>query len=748
MGQALPDNSLSGLPRPWKVPVLWSVVLLSYAVLVYGQIVQGVAAMWVTDTAWALSAAVTTFGCFRAALQSRHEDRTAWLLFGCAFASWLLGQLIWNWQELIVGDSVPFPSASDAFFTAFGVISIAALFALRDPQPALRMTARNIANFGLIICSLAVAMVTALYEPVAATDHSIAYLTIAFIESMSIISAFVLSVYFLWSHRWGAHTNVLMLVVLSYAVHGSISLFYVHSLIVSSFGASHYLNVGWIMAMGLQHWASCEQVAVARSTHTLSSDALFARERRVEALLPGLLLLSLVLAAAAFHRHLTPRVLWIDIVLLGLFAVILLARESWMYARERRLKTLLHSSSAQVEQAQQTLAATLDELRATEERLRLAASAGNVGLFERDLVTGKVTYSTHYKRQLGYQALEMDDTLDEWKLRVHPDDVDKVMAKVNEAIATPGKELRIEHRLRHRNGRYCWFLAQATIRRADDGTPLAIVGSHVDITRLKQTEQALRDSEARYRELAAQLEVRVTERTAQLQDAYVELESFAYAVSHDLKAPLRAIDGYSHLLAESAREKLSPEEHAYVERLRQSALRMAALIDGLLAYSRVERRELHVVEVRLREVIDEALIEREPTLSGRNLVLSCEIPDVTLFVDREALSIVMRNLIDNAMKFTRRQASPAIDIRANVQDAHVYIEVRDNGIGFDLAYHDKIFNIFHRLDASTEYEGTGVGLALARKAVQRMDGRLWAHSTLGRGATFCVELPIGAPSQR
>jgi PAS domain S-box-containing protein len=725
------------------VPAAWSVALLIYSVLIYGQIVQGVSAMWVTDIAWTLSAAVTTFGCFRAALRSRNEDRTAWLLFGCAFGCWLLGQLIWDWQELVLAYSVPFPSASDAFFTAFGIISIAALFALRDPLPALRMTARNVGNFGLIICSLAVAMLTALYEPMIATDRTLAYVTIALIEATSIISAFVFSVYFLWSHRWGTHTNVLTLVVLSYAVHGSITLFYVHSLIISEFGASHYLNAAWILAMGLQHWASCEQVHVARGAATISSDALFARERRVEALLPGLLLLALVVAAAAFHEHLTPRVLRINIVLIGLFAIILLARESWMYSRERRLKSLLQSSTAQVDEAQRTLEATLAELRATEERLRLTASAGNVGLFEHDLLTGKVSYSSHYKRQLGWEDADIGDTLDEWNQRVHGDDRDKVVAEVDEAITVPGKEIRVEHRLRHRNGHYRWFLAQATVRRAENGEPLAVVGSQVDITRLKKTEQALRDSEARYRELAAQLEVRVTERTAQLQDAYLELEGFAYAVSHDLKAPLRAIDGYSHLLEQSAREKLSPEEHAYVERLRTSALRMAALIDGLLAYSRVERRELHIVEVKLDEIINEALVEQEPILANRHLSLTCEVPEVTLFVDREALLIVMRNLIDNSVKFTRRQASPMLDIQASVRDGRVTIEVRDNGIGFDPAYHDKIFTIFNRLDASTEYEGTGAGLALARKAVQRMNGRLWATSELGQGATFFVEIPIG-----
>jgi PAS domain-containing protein len=235
-------------------------------------------------------------------------------------------------------------------------------------------------------------------------------------------------VYFLWSHRWGAHTFVLTLIVLSYAVHGATSLLYVHSLLVSEFGASHYLNIAWIASMGLQHWASAEQTRLSRASIVIPTETIFARERRVEALLPGLLLLALVAAAATFHENLTPRVLGINGVLLGLFALTMLARESWMYARERRLKTLLDQSSAEVDKARGMLAATLDELRATEEKLALAASAGNVGLFEHDLRNERVYYSTNWKRQLGYTAQEISDSAEEWRHRVHPQDYEKVVA--------------------------------------------------------------------------------------------------------------------------------------------------------------------------------------------------------------------------------------------------------------------------------------------------------------------------------
>ena len=127
--------------------------------------------------------------------------------------------------------------------------------------------------------------------------------------------------------------------------------------------------------------------------------------------------------------------------------------------------------------------------------------------------------------------------------------------------------------------------------------------------------------------------------------------------------------------------------------------------------------------------------------------MNCEIPDLVIHVDREALLIVMRNLLDNALKFTRKQPQPRIDICVTTNERVATIAVSDNGIGFDPAYHDQIFSIFNRLHSDGEYEGTGVGLALARKAVQRMNGQIWAKSALGEGATFFIELPLGFREQ-
>jgi PAS domain S-box-containing protein len=732
----------SGALRFRTVPIAWALFVLTYAITIYGGFVEERRAIWITNLAWTFGSLIAALGSLQAARVLSGYLRSTWLMFGLAFLSWFIGQLIWNFTELIERRPVPFPSLSDVFYTGFGFLSIAAIWNLRRPLIARGLTARNLGNLGLILLSLAVAIVTALFEPIAERNHSLGYVTVALVESLAIILAFVLAVYFLWSHRWGDITAPLILLVSGYAVHGAIALLYIHALIVNDYGPSHHLNFAWLLAFGFQHWASQEQVRIADGTAYLSAEVFASRERRLEALLPGLLLLLLVGAAVTFRDHLTPRVLAIDAALLTMFALVLLLRESWMYARESRLKSLLDHSNLEFEQLKAKLEAMRRELREAEEALRLAGTAG-VGLFEWNLHTNQVRYSAEWKRQLGYENNEVADGFEEWQSRIHPDDYERTLGTLREIIRDPRDDVQVETRLRHRDGHYIWVLTQASVRADSTGNAISLLGSHVDISRLKETEAALRESEARYRDLAGQLEQRVQERTAQLQDAYRELEGFAYAVSHDLKAPLRAIDGFSHLLVESAAAKLSATEREYVERVRRGALRMAALIDGLLAYSRVERRELHESEVYLPDLIDYVLAEHELDLKKHEFTVNREIESLTLHVDRDALLIVLRNLLDNAIKFARDVQQPRIDLRAQSEDDEVTIEVQDNGIGFDQIYHDQIFSIFQRLHRNEDYEGTGIGLALARKAAQRLNGRLWARSAPEKGATFCVVLPMG-----
>jgi signal transduction histidine kinase len=261
------------------------------------------------------------------------------------------------------------------------------------------------------------------------------------------------------------------------------------------------------------------------------------------------------------------------------------------------------------------------------------------------------------------------------------------------------------------------------------------------VTDRSLTEARLRESEQRYRQLSVDLEGRVAQRTAQLENKNRELETFAYAVSHDLKAPLRGIDGYSSLLLDSSEDKLDQEEKLFLQNIRQAVGHMSQLIEDLLAYSRLERSPSIREDVNLAAIIEEMLSERQLEIEARPVSLHLDLQCQHILAEPESLSQALRNLIDNAFKFTQAVDTPLIEIGSKNPDQVVIIWVKDNGIGFDMQYSERIFDMFQRLHRVEEYSGTGIGLALVRKAMHRMNGRAWAESAPGYGATFFLEIP-------
>jgi len=241
--------------------------------------------------------------------------------------------------------------------------------------------------------------------------------------------------------------------------------------------------------------------------------------------------------------------------------------------------------------------------------------------------------------------------------------------------------------------------------------------------------------------LNAELEERIAARTAALNSKSRELEAFAYSVAHDLKAPLRGIGGYSHLLLAQHAANLDDEGRSFLQTIHGSAEEMSQLIDDLLEYSRLERREFQRSLVELGPLISSVVEQkkRESSETSINFVVNVNGGSVT--ADRNGLTQSLRNYLDNAVKFTRKVSQPRIEIGTEETAEHHLIWVRDNGVGFDMKYHDRIFNIFQRLDPGEEYPGTGIGLAIVRKAMERMGGRAWAESETGHGATFYLEIP-------
>ncbi|MDQ2692676.1 MAG: PAS domain S-box protein [Chloroflexota bacterium] len=229
------------------------------------------------------------------------------------------------------------------------------------------------------------------------------------------------------------------------------------------------------------------------------------------------------------------------------------------------------------------------------------------------------------------------------------------------------------------------------------------------------------------------------QRAAQLEAANKELEAFSYSVSHDLRAPLRSIDGFSHVLLEDYSDQLPDEGRNYLERVRAAAQRMAILIDDLLNLSRVTRTPLQPKFINLSQMVEEVLDSLHEAYPNRRVTCSV-MPDLMVEGDPHLLRIALENLLGNAWKFTTRQEQPRIEFGQKAHTKERTFYVRDNGVGFDMAYSDKLFGVFQRLHSISDFPGTGVGLATVQRIIGIHGGRIWAESAEGKGATFYFTL--------
>lgn len=346
------------------------------------------------------------------------------------------------------------------------------------------------------------------------------------------------------------------------------------------------------------------------------------------------------------------------------------------------------------------------------------------GIWYWDLENPEHEWISHrFWEVLGYDPASKKHMSSEWQDMIHPDDLKLALENFHKHCADPAHNFDQYVRYRHKDGSTVWVRCRGIAIRDTSGKAIRMLGAHTDVTALKRAEEVARTLAS---ELAA---------------ANKELEAFSYSVSHDLRAPLRAVDGFSRILIEDHAAQLDDESRRLLGLVRNGAQRMGRLIDDLLAFSRLGRQKLVQTSIDMygmaQAVFDE-LAAQDPERRLRLDIRPIPVAHGTEPMIRQ----VWENLISNAIKFTKEHDVGEIEIgvRDGEKGEKIYY-VKDNGAGFDVRYAGKLFGVFQRLHRAEEFPGTGVGLAFVQRIVQRHGGRIWAEAELNRGATFYFTIP-------
>lgn len=315
---------------------------------------------------------------------------------------------------------------------------------------------------------------------------------------------------------------------------------------------------------------------------------------------------------------------------------------------------------------------------------------------------------------------------------LHPDDRPRVEKIVGEGRSS-NQGYTLEARFRQaKTDEYRWFLKRSVLVYTGEGNQQKRLGICIDIDDLKRAQKILKDQ-------AGELELQVQARTAELRETISELEAFSYSVSHDMRAPLRAMQGFATLLLQKNAALLDAASVDQLTRINNSARRMDALIQDVLTYSRSLRSEIVLQPTSLDDLV-RRVIDTYPNLEadGAEIIIEGKLP--TVLANEASLTQCISNLLSNAVKFVRSGITARVRLHADEIEGDVRLWVEDNGIGIDPQNHQRIWNIFSQIERAKDYQGTGIGLAIVRKAVDRMNGKVGVESTRGHGSKFWIRL--------
>jgi len=399
-------------------------------------------------------------------------------------------------------------------------------------------------------------------------------------------------------------------------------------------------------------------------------------------------------------------------------------------------------------------------LKESERRLKEVESIAHVGNWDWNIEISELLWSDEIFKIFGLDPQEFGSTLEAFLEFVHPEDRDRVKDSINDTLYKK-MPFSIDHRIVLADGSVRIVHEKAKVFFSDVGKPIRMLGTVQDITERKKMENELikhRDhleelvkehtvefenlNRKLKRELAERkrAEEKVKESLEELERSNTELEQFAYAVSHDLQEPLRMVTSYAQLLEKRYKDKLDDDAKDFINYAVGGATRMQKMIDGLLLYSRIQTRGKHFVPIDCSSVVGQAISNLKIHIDETHAIVeSDDLP--TINADEMQLIRLFQNLIDNALKFHGTEV-PRIQVSASKLGNKWMFSISDNGIGIDSEYKDRIFVIFQRLHGEDQYPGTGMGLAICKRIVERHGGQIWVDSDLGQGSTFYFTIPV------